>query len=327
MKSIRLAVVGCGAVADIYHLPALRRIPGAVLTAVVDADAARARGVAERYGAPHALPTYTELPGMVDAALVATPNASHAEISSFLLERGVHVLCEKPMATTLADAERMVAAAKRGGARLMAGQSRRFSLNAEALKRLLVGGHLGPIERVSLGLGGPYGRWPQRTDFRRQRSLSGGGVLLDMGIHLIDMVVWLAAGPVSVASYRASDALGWGLESDVDLVLRLAGGGEARLSCSYTHGVDRTLLVEGRDGWARTSVDPAAEVAFFSRASRLCARAGVQTLRFAEEDPYARQLRHFVDCLLADAPFIVREDEVLAGLSVAGHCYGLARAA
>ncbi len=322
-----MAMVGCGAVADIYHLPALRRVPGAELAAVVDADPERARAAARRHGATSVLAAYTELPGRVDAAIVATPNATHGEIASYLLGHGIHVLCEKPMATTPADAETMRAAAARGGARLMAGQCRRFSPSMEALKSLLDTQRLGPLHRLRAALGGRYGDWPQRTDFRRQRSLAGGGVLLDLGVHLIDLVLWLAGPQVSLLAYHSSDRLGWGVETDADLVLGLRDGGEARLSCSYTHGLDRTLHVEGADGWATTSVDPAPAVTFFSRRARVCRRAGVQRLAVDEADPYARQLAHFLDCLRRDAPFLVEDTDILAGLEIIERCYGLARAA
>src|SRR5262249_27040691 len=145
-----------------------------VLTAVVDADPARARAAARRHGAASCLATHTELVGKVDAAIVATPNATHSEIACFLLAHGIHVLCEKPMASSAADAAKMTAAATSKGARLMAGQCRRFSLNMEALKVLLERRQLGTVHRISAALGGHYGRWPQRTDFRRQRALSGG---------------------------------------------------------------------------------------------------------------------------------------------------------
>src|SRR5438046_1314561 len=98
MPPLRIAVVGAGAVSEIYHLPALKRSRRAVLAAIVDADPARAAAVARRFGVATALRDPYELPGKVDAAIVATPNALHADIACMLLGEGIHVLCEKPLA-------------------------------------------------------------------------------------------------------------------------------------------------------------------------------------------------------------------------------------
>src|SRR2546422_8427823 len=102
---MRLGVVGCGAIALEAHLPAAEKIRGVELEAVVDTDPVWTGKVARRFGARYALESYTDLVGKVDAAVVATPNWTHPEITCFLLEHGVHVLCEKPLALGVAEAE------------------------------------------------------------------------------------------------------------------------------------------------------------------------------------------------------------------------------
>lgn len=322
-----MAIVGCGAVAEICHIPALRRCRWGVLTAIVDSNAERARAAAERHQAGTWFVDYRDLCGKADAAVVATSNATHAEITCFLLEHRIHVLCEKPLATSVSDATRMIASARLSGARLMAGHCRRFNPNVALLKELLSRRALGPLTTISAALGGRYGQWPQRTDFRRERSLAGGGVLVDLGTHLIDLAIWLAGERPTVASYDASDTLGWGIESDADVLLRFPGATNALVSCSYTRGLNRTLRVEGRDGWAQTSVDVAPVVTFVSGRARVCQRAGAQQLLVDEADPHERQLNHFLDALLTDRPFSVDLDEILAGLQVIATCYQLSRAA
>ncbi len=325
MKRIRFGVVGCGAVSEIYHVPAIARCEAATLTALADAVPDRAAEMARRFGAT-SVADHRQLVGKVDAALIATSNTTHADIACHLLEQGVHVLCEKPMATTTADAERMFAAAGRGRARLMAGHSRRFNPNLELAKALVAGGRIGRLESVGAALGSPYGSWPTRTDFRRQRNLSGGGVLLDLGIHLIDLSVWLGGG-AKMLRYEATDTLDWGVENDAEVELELADGAHAKISCSYTHGLNRTVRLRGSAGWIETSVDGAPDVTFFGRDSRLCRRAGAQKMAVPETDPYTRQIEHFVDCLLRDRPFLVAEPEVMNGLEIIERCYAVARAA
>ena len=111
-SKVRLAVVGCGAVAQIHHLPAIAasdRVEAAVL---VDADEKRARALAERFGVPEVATDFKRLPGKVEAAVVALPNSLHAPVSIELLRRGVHVLVEKPMAMTVRECDEMIDAAR-----------------------------------------------------------------------------------------------------------------------------------------------------------------------------------------------------------------------
>ena len=220
----------------------------------------------------------------------------------------------------------MVAASRRGDARLMAAHCRRFNPNVALLHQLVARGQFGPLQTITAGLGGPYGNWPQRTDFRRHRA-AGGGVLLDLGIHLIDLAVWLTGARATIAHYEATDTLGWGAENDAEVVLAFEGGTRAILSCSYTHGLSRTLRVEGADGWAHTSLDSAPMVTAFSRRSRLCTMAGAQHLLVDEVNPYQLQLDHFVESVRLSRPFAVSLGDVLNGLQVIERCYELERAA
>jgi len=293
---------------------------------LADAVPERAAEVARRHHVPVAVSDHRQLFGKVDAAVIATSNTTHADIACQLLEDGIHVLCEKPMATTSADANRMFAAAAHGGARLMAGHSRRFNPNLELAKTLVAGGRIGTLQTIGAALGSPYGSWPTRTDFRRQRTLSGGGVLLDLGIHLIDLALWIG-GNAKVLRYEATDTLGWGVENDAEVELELPADARAKLSCSYTHGLNRTVRIRGTGGWIETSIDGAPDIIFWGRDSRLCRRAGAQKIAVAETDPYTRQIQHFVDCLVSNQPFVVTPEQVLNGLEVIERCYAVARAA
>src|SRR5262249_32632332 len=164
-----------------------QRCPSVNLVGLVDRDREWAAKVAKRVRAPAAYDDYAPLVGEIDAVLIATPNTTHAAIACDMLERGIHVLCEKPLATTGEEVDRMLASAERGGARLMTAHCLRFSPQMEMLKAVVDAGWLGPVERVSASIGGPYEGVARRTDFRRQRALSGGGVLIDLGVPLLDL--------------------------------------------------------------------------------------------------------------------------------------------
>lgn len=323
MTRVRFGVVGCGVISTVYQLPAFRRCDQVDLRAVADVDGAWASEVARRFGAPESLRDYRALFGRVDAALVATPNATHADITCDLLAEGIHVLCEKPIATTRRDVDRMLAA-QGGRARLMVAHNYRFSPNLMMLKTAIDAGWFGPLVSMSGALGGPYGV-ASRTDFRRKRGLSGGGVLIDLGVHLIDVAIWLAGElPLEVA-YEGTTGEGWEVEQDAEVALRFANAGTAHLSASFSRPMDTVFVVRGEAGWARAPMYTPSHLTFFSRLSRLCRRGGVQELTFPEvpiyDRLYDRQIEHFCHAVKTGDSFRVPAEEVRAGIDVVETCY------
>ena len=321
MTRLRVGVIGCGAISTLYQLPALRRCARLDLVAVADVDGAWAAKVARRFGAAESHADYRALVGRVDAVLVATPNTTHADIACDLLGHGIHVLCEKPMATSRADVDRMFAAAQRGGARLMAAHCLRFNPNLAFLKRAIDAGWLGTIRSMSGAIGGPYDAGAQRTDFRRQRRLSGGGVLIDLGIHLIDLMVWLAGeAPLEVA-YESSAGEGWEVERNAEVALRFGGGGSASLTASFSRFMDSALVVRGESGWARAPLYTPTRLTFFSSRARPCRRDGAQELVLPDASMYDSQIDHFCRAVQSGEGFLVRPDEVRASIGVVESCY------
>ncbi len=318
--SLGFAVIGCGMVSEVQHLPAFREIRQARLVGVVDRDYARARDVAKKFQTC-AANDYRELFGRIDAALVATPNSTHAQISSDLLREGIHVLCEKPMATSVSDAEIMFACAKKGRARLMSGQSRRFGRHMQAVKNLIDCGILGKVKRISMSLGGDISKWPARTDYRRRSALSGGGVLLDTGIHLIDLALWMTRGVPTSVSCNLQHINGWDVEDNAEVFMETSTGATVHLACSYNWGLSGTLAIECEKGWAKAVLNDTSSLEIFGPSARICQRSGVQTLAFGQNNPYVRQLAHFCDAVLKQQPFIVSEQEVLEGLRLVRSCY------
>ena len=326
MTAMRFGVVGCGAISTLYQLPALGRSSDATLVSTVDVDAGHAAAVARRFGATESFTDHRALVGRVDAALVATPNTTHADIACDLLAQGVHVLCEKPLATTRADVDRMLAAAARGGGRLMAAHCLRFSPNLERLQDLIASGVLGERLTLSASIGAPYDAGPQRTDFRRTRGLSGGGVLMDLGIHVVDLAIWMVGeAPVDVV-YDASAVTGWEVESDVELALRFPSGSTGSFGASFSRVMDPTYMVRGELGWAKASLYQPSQLTLFSDRVRLCRLAGVQDLVLPDANMYDEQLTHFVQAVRNDTPFRVRPEEVRASIDVVERCYQMAEA-
>ena len=145
MSRLRFGVVGCGAIVTLHQLPALRRCAALDVVAVTDRDATWATSVAGRFGVPTAFDDHRRLEGAVDAALIATPNSTHAAIACDLLERGIHVLCEKPLTVTSTEAQDLVKLAEEKESLLMMASKFRYVTDVVQAKSIVSSGLIGDI--------------------------------------------------------------------------------------------------------------------------------------------------------------------------------------
>lgn len=197
MSALTAAVVGAGVISEICHLPGYVR-EGFRVVGLCDVDQAKAEKLAAKYPVER---VYTDWRQMLEAerpdvVSICTPNALHEEQVLTALDHGAHVLCEKPLATSAAAAERMFAAARRAGRWLMAAQSHRFTPEAIAAKEIVDSGRLGHVYYAEAAVLSRLGL-PGRGVFHRS-ALSGGGVLLDNGVHVLDQALWLMGGPAAL---------------------------------------------------------------------------------------------------------------------------------
>jgi predicted dehydrogenase len=223
-EKIRIGVVGCGAIVELSHGPALARLAAAgsaSVVALVDPDPARIARVAQGFPGARRVSDLAELDrGEIDLALVASPARFHAAQTIRLLETGVHVLCEKPLASTVAEAEAMFAAARKAGRLLAAGHFRRFFPALRLVRDYLGLGTLGRLQSIDIQEGGQFD-WPAATPSFFDRRQAGGGVWLDAGIHVLDTLAWWLGEPAELA--YADDSAG-GLEANCRVRLRYADG-------------------------------------------------------------------------------------------------------
>ncbi|ANS75377.1 oxidoreductase [Paenibacillus yonginensis] len=203
-KTYRVGIIGCGGIANGKHLPSLGKMDNIQLVAFCDIIPERAEQAAEKYGAEGAkvYTDYKELlqAGGLDIVHVLTPNDSHAEISIAALEAGNHVMCEKPMAKSAADAKKMVEAAKSTGKKLTIGYDNRFRPDSQHLKKACDAGELGHIyyARAHAIRRRAVPTWGVFLDEEKQ----GGGPLIDIGTHALDLTLWM------MNNYRPKVVLG-----------------------------------------------------------------------------------------------------------------------
>lgn len=328
-SKVRLAVVGCGAVAQIHHVPAIAasdRVEAAVL---VDADEKRARELADRFGVREVATDYRELPGQVEGAVVALPNSLHAPVSIELLRRGVHVLVEKPMAMTVAECDAMIEAARAGRAVLAVGLDFRFFESSLLVRNLLRDGLLGEIRRFDLRQG-VIPRWPFATDFLLKKEMAGGGVLADFGVHVLDLLLWWL-GDLAATEYR-DDALG-GVESDCDMTLTTASGVTGTVEISRTRNLRNTCVFEGSQARLEVGIwdsDPqvrlsiaGSEVALAGHARRAGEKGINSGLNFL--DTFIRQIDDFARAIRCRREPFVPGCEGRRSLALIESCYAQRR--
>ena len=193
---LNIGIIGCGKIAQVRHLPEYEQNPGARIAGLYDLNQERAQALAAQYGAK-AYESYETLLAdpAIDAVSVCSANVSHAEIAVAALEAGKHVLCEKPMATTLEDCERMVAAAQKSGKYLMIDQNQRLAGAHRKARELIRAGAIGkPLTfRTAFRHGGPE-TWsvdPGQSTWFFDKKRAAMGAMADLGVHKTDLIQFL----------------------------------------------------------------------------------------------------------------------------------------
>jgi predicted dehydrogenase len=198
----RIAVIGCGAISRSFHLPALSRKKEILgRTILVDRDQAQAKRLALEYGVHRTTSDHREVIGEVDGAIVAVPPEAHVSVCRDLLDGGIHVLCEKPLALSVAEIGTLLAAASESGAVLAVNQNRRLFPSAQSVRDHVSEGTLGELHRIELSSGFVYD-WPLQSRGPFGLGGSGHGVLLDLGAHDLDLVCWWLGRKPKLVDYR-----------------------------------------------------------------------------------------------------------------------------
>ena len=202
-KKLRVGVIGCGAIGQRRHLPEYVAHPGVELVAVTDIKYARAKQAAETFGAAHAFKNYRDMLKLeLDAVSVCTPNYLHAVMTIDSLKAKCHVLCEKPMATTVKDIKAMNAAARKYRRQIMVGHNQRLAAAHVRGKEIYRSGELGKAISFSTAFahGGPESWSMDGLDcffFKKRQAVIGS--LGDLGVHKIDLIRWFLEDEVVLA--------------------------------------------------------------------------------------------------------------------------------
>jgi predicted dehydrogenase len=216
MSDLKVGIVGGGAIAQVAHLPVLKKLKGVDVLAVCDTDQPKARALADRFGIKDAFDDIEDLLRYedLDAIVLCTPNHLHESHILAALSADLHVLVEKPLATSTTSVQKLVRAAEKRERIVMVGMNHRYRPDVQLVRSFVQSGELGSIDSVR-------GSWhvfrPSRSQlgWRTRRELSGGGAMLDLGLTVLDLMLWLAGNP---AAERVSAVLdgGTGKEKGVE---------------------------------------------------------------------------------------------------------------
>jgi predicted dehydrogenase len=306
---IGIVLVGAGFIAD-AHSGAIDADPRATLIGVVDADPARAAAFARKQGGiRHApdLDSALQWPG-VDAVILCTPNDTHAPLGLAVAAAGKHLLVEKPLATTVTDAQRLATAFDQAGRVLVAAHTHRFYDYGRAVKQTIESGAIGRPVLVRLAILGGW-IWPDWSAWVGDPDRSGGHALHN-GVHLLDLATWWLGGePTSVyARGRKQTAAELRIYDYLEMVVTYADGATAVCEMSRAHRpgslAQRELLVAGTEGIVEQGWDGESSLVF--------GESGTTTLPAAGGNGFAAQLGAWLDAIGGASPAMPAADAVRA---------------
>ncbi|MDD3217795.1 MAG: Gfo/Idh/MocA family oxidoreductase [Lachnospiraceae bacterium] len=267
---MRVAIIGCGKIAQIRHIPEYLANEDAELAGYYDFNLERAEGLADEFGGK----AYESVESLledetVDAVSVCAANNAHAEITIAALKAGKHVLCEKPMATKLEDCEAMVKTAKECGRYLMIGQNQRLAKAHVKAKELLKQGLIGDVItfRTSFGHGGPE-TWsidPGKASWFFDKKKAAMGAMADLGVHKTDLIQFLLDSTVKettakVTTLNKRDAGGnlIGVDDNAVCIYVMDNGVVGTMTASWTYygEEDNSTILYGTDGIMKIYDDP-----------------------------------------------------------------------
>ena len=310
VEKLGVGIIGVGI--GQLHVQGYTEHPDSQVVAICDINLERGKKVAEKFGVPKVVKDYRDLLKMdgIDAVSVCVPNYLHAEMTIAAFEAGKHVICEKPLAMNSKEGEAMVAAGKKAGKLFMTAFNNRFRGDTQVLKRFIEQGELGDIYYAKTGWIRRKGI-PGMGSWFTTKSKAGGGPLIDIGVHVLDLTLWLMGNPkaktVSGSTYAMFGCKGegmgdWGTAEkggvcDVeDLAagfIRLENGATVFVEASWASHIEKDLFYSNLIG-----TKGGADVEPFRVYKDMHGATVDITPGFPQQEGHVTEVKHFVDCLV-----------------------------
>lgn len=345
MKKLRIGMIGAGNIANM-HIDSYKNVPNAEVVALCDIDEARLKKTAQKYGITK---TYTSVTDMLlneqlDAADVCVWNCNHAKCAIEALNAGLHVLCEKPMAYSAKEAEQMLQAAQKNNKLLMIGFVMRFANEATISKDFINDGYLGEIyhsKATYLRRHGAPGGWFSN------KALSGGGPVIDLGVHVIDITRYLMGNPKPVSVYAVTQdklknrpnlktGVGWTPDNATDsdpydvedfatAIIRYDNGSTTLLETSFSINGEPCTKRELFGTKGGIKIDDK-EFKLFTEMSGFLADVtpDISNYKYGK-DMFVNEMAHFVDCALNGTKCIAPAEDGITVMKILDAIYESAK--
>lgn len=324
-RSLKVGLIGCGAISQRRHLPEYLAHSAVDIVAVCDPNLARAQAIADSHGIPHAYETHQELLQHegIEAVSVCVPNRLHSSVSIEAMKRGLHVLVEKPMATTLEEARMMIATAREQQVFLMVGHNQRLMPVHRKAKELLQSGRLGKVLSftTTFSHSGPEHWSVDGTNswfFSQEHAFSGA--LGDLGIHKVDLIQWLLEDRFcEVGAFCSTVHKRTNVDDHAMLLLRTANGVAGSLTASWTNYAQEknATVFYCEKGALSIGTDPVfGVIAQYTDGSRECYELGAVQTNSPGQQHDSGIIRHFVDGILSGEGHAITGEDGYSALQV-----------
>ncbi len=340
MEKLKVGIIGAGGIAQYAHIPCYQNVEGVEVVAISDINEEKLKYVAEKFKIPKTFGHWQDLLAQdIDIVSICSPNFLHAEQTIAALNAGKNVLCEKPVCLNVQQAEEIFKTVKKTGKKFMVAFNRRFSAESKVLKKLIEKGEFGEIYYVKTSYLRRRGIPGLGTWFTTKK-LAGGGPMLDVGVHMLDFVIYLMGGPmpevVIGTTYnkfkdRAVDG-GWPpIESRIrdkktgvfdveDLAsgyIKLSNGATLFVEASWAGncqpGLKTTIMGTKAGAEIPDPLNPQNPVRIYSEINGILTDI---TPSLPKASPYQEEIDHFVECVREDKEPITRKEEVISVIKI-----------
>lgn len=234
MRKVKWGVIGCGGIADRRTLPGMMLAENAELIAVMDANKAAAENVKEKYGAKYAFDRHEDLLALeeIEAVYIASPVFAHKEQAFAAAKAKKHILLEKPLGLTLEDSIEIIEVCEKEGIKLGVGLMMRFHAYHQAIKKIIAEGKIGEI----VSMRAQFTCWYPKMEhcWRQDKALSGGGALMDMGIHCIDLLQYISGlNAVECTGFAHNQTFGYNADDSAAVIMKMENGALAYVDANF----------------------------------------------------------------------------------------------
>ena len=307
---IKVGIFGAGFIAQ-AHGYAYSLQPQASLVVIADPRRERAEELAAKYGATAVGSIEELLASDVDVVSVCTPTPTHADVAIAAMAAGKHVLCEKPVARTVEQADAMIAAARANGVKFMVGHVSRYEADHRKSKEIVERGDLGKLTMAFQAITGPFPEWSSGGWFADEQK--SGGPVLDLAIHSFDYLLWMFGKPVvRVSAVGARGKLN--LHSYALVTLAFKDGGLGLVETSWAHPKAQGLTVRtelsGTRGRMHWTYDDVASLEVVTE------QAPKRSMVMLGENSFRDEIADFIGCVVDDRPAPINGEDAREAVRV-----------